>query len=276
MAATAAQPAAPATAAPVLPVPAEAPPSDDTAPKHAEETPAPGSPSDIVVTARVSIPGDPAAELNAVSYQVVQAVDDNVIAPIAHGYEAGVPSPVRSGIANVINNLDEPIVFINFVLQLKFGKAAETLARFAINSTVGIAGLVDVAKRKPFNLPRRSNGLADTLGYYGIGPGPYLFLPLIGATTVRDMLGRIVDLSILPAVGKPFNKPVFALAKGTLSSLTERVERDDLLAKIKESPDPYVAMRTWYLRKRKAEIDVLKGRCVSIDAPPCSDERAAP
>lgn len=213
----------------------------------------------IVVTGREDhAPGDPVEMINVKTFQAVQAVDDAIVAPVAHGYERGVPRPIRDGVSNVINNLDEPIVFVNFLLQFKIGKAFETLGRFAVNSTIGVAGLVDVAKRKPFNLPRRPNGLADTLGYYGIGPGPYLFLPLIGATTVRDMFGRIVDLSLVPAaVGKPLNQPAFALTKGTLSSITERVELDDELRRVKESEDPYVAMREYYLDRRKAEIMAL-------------------
>lgn len=274
-----------ATPTPGLPsqTPAAAPAMDPQAASPAAAPATANLPSadttgrDIVVVRHSGTKADPIAAINAESFQVVQAVDTAVIAPIAHGYEKIVPKPVRSGIHNVLNNLDEPIVFLNFLLQLKPGKAAETFARFAINTTLGVGGLVDVAKRKPFKLPRRSNGLADTLGYYGIGPGPYLFIPLIGATTVRDMLGRMVDLSVVPtAVGKPFNSPTYSLVKGSLASLDDRVERDDLLTGVKQSDDPYGAMRSWYLKKRKAEIDVLKGRCVSIDLPPCSTERAAP
>lgn len=224
--------------------------------------------SAIVVTGRAPVPGDPLESVNATSFEAVQAVDKAVIAPVAHGYEKGMPKPVRSGVHNFLNNLDEPIVFLNFLLQLKPGKAIETLGRFTINSTIGIGGVMDVAKKRPFNLPRRSNGLADTLGYYGVGPGPYLFLPLIGSTTVRDMFGRLVDLAVLPtAVGKPFNQPVVGLAKGATAALDERVENDETLTRIHESDDPYLAMREYYLKKREAEIDVLKGRRASVDSP---------
>jgi phospholipid-binding lipoprotein MlaA len=157
--------------------------------------------------------------------------------------------------------LDEPIVFVNFLLQFKIGKAAETVGRFAINSTIGVAGLFDFAKKHPINLPRRSNGLADTLGYYGVGPGPYLYLPLIGSTTVRDVLGRVADLSLLPAaVGKPFSNPIVSATKGALSSIDDRVENDVILTRVQESGNPYAAMREYYLKKRQAEIDVLKGK----------------
>ena len=205
-------------------------------------------------------PADPLESVNVQTYEVVQAVDDAVIAPVARAYKRGLSDDVRDGIRNAINNIDEPIVFVNFLLQLKIGKALETAGRFAINSTVGVAGIMDVAKKKPFNLPRRSNGLADTLGYYGVGPGPYLFLPLIGPTTVRDVMGRMVDLSVVPmAAGKPFNTPYYALPKGALSALDERARNDEEITERKETADPYVTIREHYLKKRQWEIAVLRG-----------------
>ncbi len=217
----------------------------------------------IVVTAHErASPADPLETVNAVAFDAVQEVDKAIIGPVAHGYMKVVPEPMRDGIHNALNNLDEPIVFVNFLLQLKPGKAVETLGRFVINSTIGIGGLVDVAKRKPFHLPRRSNGLADTLGYYGVKPGPYLFLPLIGSTTVRDLLGRVVDLSLVPtAFGKPFNQPTYSLVKGTLAALDERAQNDEQLDRLhNESDDSYLATRKYYLEKRQAEIDVLRGK----------------
>jgi len=223
--------------------------------------------STIVVTARQGPPrGDPIAVVNEVSFIAVQAVDEAFVAPVAHGYEKGLPEPLRDGIHNALNNLDEPIVLLNFLLQLKIGKALETVGRFTINSTAGVAGLFDVAEKKPFKLPRRSNGLADTLGYYGVGPGPYIFLPLIGSTTVRDVIGRVVDLSLLPAaVGKPFTNPLVSASKGALSSIDDRIENDEILTRIQQSGNPYAAMREYYLKRRQAEIDVLRGKRCNAD-----------
>ena len=248
-------------------IPAEEPLPPDTTTQADPATAMATDKNIIVVTARTGPPpGDPVEAVNEASFIAVQAIDGAIIAPIAQGYKAAVPNPIRDGIHNVINNLDEPIVFVNFLLQLKIGKAFETLGRFAINSTVGIAGLVDVAKKKPFNLPRRSNGLADTLGFYGVGPGPYLFLPVFGSTTIRDLLGRVVDMSLLPtAVGKPFTDPIVSVSKGILSSIDDRVQNDDILTRVQQSGNPYAAMREYYLKKRQAEIDVLKGKRCNAD-----------
>jgi phospholipid-binding lipoprotein MlaA len=239
--------------------------------------PADGAPEDegITVTARLAVPADPLESVNVVSFEAVAAVDDAVVAPVAHGYMKTVPGPVQLGVRNFLNNLDEPVVFVNFLLQHKIGKALETVGRFAINSTVGVAGLIDVAKRKPFRLPRRPNGLGSTLGFYGIPNGPYFFLPLIGPTTLRDMLGRMVDLSVLPtAVGKPFTEPLVTLGKGTLSAIDDRVEADAELRDLRENTaDSYLATRERYLARRKAEIDVLRGKRRSVDDPRPPEKR---
>ena len=224
---------------------------------------------EIVVNARPASPADPVEQFNAISYEAVQAVDEAVVGRVAHAYKASVPKPVRDGVHNVLDNLDEPIVFLNFLLQLKPGKAIETLGRFAINSTIGVAGLFDVARKKPFNLPRRSNGLADTLGYYGVGPGPYLFLPLIGSTTVRDLAARPFDLLLLPALApRPFADSKVALGKASMNALDERDQNDEKLKRLHAASDPYVAQREDYLARRRAEIEVLKGKRKSIWDPP--------
>jgi phospholipid-binding lipoprotein MlaA len=215
---------------------------------------------DIVVRARAhSVPGDPLQEVNAKSFAITQAVDVAVIRPVAMTYQRIVPDPVRSGIRNFINNLREPVAFLNFVLQLKLGKAVETVGRFGINTTVGAAGLFDIARRKPFKLPRRPNGFSNTLGYYGVKSGPFLFLPIVGPTTLRDLLGDNLDRLVLPvAVGKPFNKLYVAIPIGVFSSLDQRAEYDEKLQAIREgSTDPYTARREDYLRSRQNAIDAL-------------------
>jgi phospholipid-binding lipoprotein MlaA len=234
-----------------------------------EEAPTGDEEPAIVVNARQSVPEDPLAKINAQTYAVVQSVDQAIIGPVATAYIKNVPSPARSGIRNFFNNLREPLVAVNFLLQLKPGKAAETVGRFVINTTAGVAGLFDVAKKKPINLPRRSNGFADTMGYYGIKQGAFLFLPILGPTTIRDAIGGGLDGLFLPAtVGKPFNRLTYTLPTGLLSSLGERADFDDQLKKIREeSNDPYTAAREYYLTHRQAEIDVLRGRRANVDSP---------
>lgn len=222
--------------------------------------PAPAAdPSDIVVTARPRSPGDPLQHLNAKSFEATQSVDRAVVGPVALAYQHKVPGPIRIGLRNALKNLHEPVVFLNFLLQHKVGKAGETFGRFAINSTIGAVGLIDIAKRRPFSLPRRPNGLADTLGFYGVKPGPFFFLPLVGPTTLRDFIGNGIDGLLLPtAIGKPFNRLSYTVPTGVLRSLDHRAEFDEQLNKLRnESSDPYIAAREYYLQQRQAEIDAL-------------------
>jgi phospholipid-binding lipoprotein MlaA len=218
---------------------------------------------EIVVTAkgRWEAP-DPFAGVNADSFKVTQKVDSAVMGPAALAYKKKVPGPVRRGIHNFLYNLREPVVFVNFVLQHKIGKAAETVGRFALNTTIGAIGLFDVAKKKPFRLPRRSNGFANTLGYYGVPNGPFLFLPIVGPTTVRDLFGGAVDRIVLPiSLGQGVTDPRFAIPAGALGALDHRAEFDETLHQLHDgAADPYARSRDFYLQRRQAEIDALKGR----------------
>lgn len=265
-----------APAPPVTPVPPVPPvvvptigtiaPPSPGAPATANGQPpaeAPPSPNDIVVTARGEAPpGDPMQEANIASYRAVQSVDRALVAPVATGYQSIIPEPVRDGLGNALRNLSEPVNFLNFLLQFKIGKAAETLGRFVVNTTFGVGGLIDVAKTKPFNLPYRRNGFANTLGFYGVEPGPYFYLPLIGPTTLRDLAGNSIDLLVVPtAVGTPFNRAAYSIPTNVIRQLNDRIENDAEIERLQEeSADPYVETRTLYLEMRQREIDALKGK----------------
>ncbi len=247
-------------------------PPSPVQPERQPPAPAAGL-GEIVVTGRRASPDDPLEEINATSFEVTQTVDKAIVAPVAFAYKEILPRPIRSGLRNFLHNLGEPIVFLNFLLQLNPGRAAETFGRFAINTMLGIAGVVDVAKRKPFNLPYRRNGFANTMGYYGVKPGPYFYLPLVGSTTLRDFIGNRLDQLILPsALGRLIARPKFVIPIAILSELDHRIEFDDELSKIRATRDPYVAQRTHYLRKRQAEIDALRG----VPAPTSGSPPPAP
>jgi phospholipid-binding lipoprotein MlaA len=209
---------------------------------------------------------DPVEQLNAESYRLTQAVDSALVEPVAYAYRDGLPEPIRDGLGNVVRNLGEPSNALNFLLQGKVGKAFETLGRLAINSTLGLGGLFDVAGKSRMNLPYRRNGFANTLGYYGVGPGPYLYLPVTGATTVRDLAGSTLDQLLLPiAVGKPFNRPAYAATYFVVNGLDQRLEFDEELAAIEASDDPYGLRRDTYLERRRRDIAALKGEALPED-----------
>lgn len=264
----AALPALPIAAPPtqnaaVVPIPDAAPPAQDPAK-------APPKSDEIIVSGTNRAPReDPLQALNVQTYAAMQAVDTAIVAPAAIGYQRAIPEPIRAGVRHFFNHITLPVVFLNDLLQLHPGRAAKTLARFAINSTVGIAGLVDVAKRKGINLPYRRNGFANTLGYYGIKSGPFLFVPLIGPTTIRDLVGLLIDRLFLPTVvGKPFNQPAYAVGATLVGSIDYRAEYDAQLRKIQAEANPYAAARANYLKRRQAEIDALHGRVAPVKDDP--------
>lgn len=238
----------------------DGPPPDD-AESNAEGE---GDVSEITVEGTYGPPkSDPMERVNAESYRLTQAVDQALVEPVAYAYRDGLPEPIRDGLGNVVKNLGEPSNALNFLLQGKVGKAFGSLGRLAINSTIGLGGLFDVAG-KGAGIPYRRNGFGNTMGFYGVGPGPYLYLPVTGATSVRDLIGSTLDQALLPfAVGKPFNRPAYAATYFVINGLDQRVEFDEEIAAIRSTDDPYFLRRQTYLAQRRRDIAQLKGQPIS-------------
>ncbi len=249
-----APPATSDTATPATSVGAPAPPVS-------AEPAAPAANAQIVVSGEHKMQKiDPVEGANKVSFQAIEAVDKALIGPVMHIYRDGIPRPVRMGLHNFFFNLTEPVNALNHVLQLHPGRALQTMARFGINSTVGIAGLVDVAKKKPFNIHYRPNGFGNTFGYWGIGPGPYLFLPLVGPTSVRDVIGSLLDNAALPLVFKPLKNYYYVTASGVITELDYRVDIDEGVERVRKTSNVYASYRQAYFRSRFEEIEALHGR----------------
>jgi phospholipid-binding lipoprotein MlaA len=226
-----------------------------------ENDPDPNADSNnIIVRAQSADPlKDPLETINVEAFELTQEIDKALVEPLSRAYEEDMPTPVRMGLRNFLRTLMEPVNALNYLLQLDLGKAVETAGRLAINATLGVGGLVDVAKKEPFNLPYRRNGFANTLGYYGVGPGPFIVLPLVGATSLRDLLGSGIDQSIVPlALGHPFDTPYYAIPAYTINSFEFRIEFDEKISQVRESDDPYYALRESYLCQREADIAALK------------------
>src|SRR5262249_38662037 len=149
------------------------------------------APTDVAI-----LPGDagevsdPFEKMNRFTFERNMRFNHSVIYPAAKAYHNVVPEPVRNSIGNFVSNLNEPFVFANDVLQLRVGAAATTVGRFAINSTVGVGGLFDIAAKQ--KLPQQSGDFGQTLYVWGMRNSPYLVLPVIGPTNVRDLLGTTV------------------------------------------------------------------------------------
>ena len=134
---------------------------------------------------------DPWEGFNRRMYYFNAKADQYVLLPVVAGYKTITPDFVESGISNFFNNLNEVSTFVNSLLQLKISVAGETLGRFALNSTLGLAGLFDVAT--PMGLVEQDEDFGQTLGYWGMDAGPYLVLPLLGPSSLRDATGLAFD-----------------------------------------------------------------------------------
>lgn len=224
--------------------------------------------------------GDPLEGFNRAMFSINDGLDKALYRPIAMGYKHVVPKPVRTGLRNFFSNLTEPVVFLNYLLQFRFGKAARTLVRFTVNSTLGIGGVVDVAGTTDIALPHHDNSFGDTLAYYGVRTGPYLFLPLVGPSTLRDVLGGPIDGAILPvAVGNPFTRPWYQVSSGVVTGLDLRAESDpELRALFAGAVDRYATLRSVWLQNRAAEVAEMhrqKATTPELDDP-LSDPGARP
>ena len=139
---------------------------------------------------------DPWEPLNRNIYEFNAGFDTYVFLPATRAYETVLPSPVRSGVTNVIRNLNEFGVLVNCVLQGKMEKSAITTSRFLINTTFGLGGLMDVASNNP-DLQRQSEDFGQTLGFWGVGNGPYFVMPFLGPSNLRDTVGFGGDFLLL-------------------------------------------------------------------------------
>jgi phospholipid-binding lipoprotein MlaA len=185
--------------------------------------------------------------LNRGIYKFNDIVDKAVIKPVAQGYREVLPGPVRTGVGNFFSNLDDVLVLLNDTLQLKLERSASDFSRLTWNSTLGIFGLVDVAT--PMGLEKHNEDFGQTLGYWGIGNGPYLVLPFLGPSTFRDTAGIVVDWQFDPVVQQK-DIPMRNTAVG-IHTVDNRARFLDTEKVVEEAAlDPYVFVRDGYLQRR--------------------------
>jgi phospholipid-binding lipoprotein MlaA len=197
---------------------------------------------------------DPWEGLNRDLFAIHEGVDQAVLEPVARGYRAITPRPVRSGVRNFLRNLRAPVIFANDVLQGEFRRAGTTAARFGVNTTIGIAGVFDPAER--MGLERHDEDFGQTLAVWGVDSGPYIFVPLMGPTTVRDGAGRIIDIAFDPFTWAEFDEADEVRAGRTvLAALSARESVLDTVDDIRrDSLDPYVTIRSSYSLLRESAI----------------------
>jgi phospholipid-binding lipoprotein MlaA len=202
---------------------------------------------------------DPWEGINRSFMKFTLAVDGVLFAPPVHAYRRHTPQVIQTAIRNVVYNLYEPRTFANDVLQLRFRKAGETTIRFAANSTVGLGGMIDVAGRT--GLPGHEADFGQTLGRWGVGTGPYLFVPFYGPSNIRDGFGKLAD-----AIGDPVAWTIggidttFGQVRAGVNVAQGRVDIDDTLQALRtDTADPYATLRSGYSQNRAFMVDQAKG-----------------
>jgi len=203
---------------------------------------------------------DPLEPTNRVFYEINDGIDTVVMRPLAQGYRAVVPEPVRQGVHNLLTNMGTPVVFANDLLQNKPTRAGDSFMRFLINTTIGVGGIIDVAK--DLGYPYHDTGFGTTLALWGANEGPFLFLPVLGPSNPRDLMGFGVDMVTDPWfwVGNGgLGKKIFDWSRMGLSALDARSRFLDDVDNIKKTAlDPYATFRSLYRQRRNAEIEAAR------------------
>lgn len=195
---------------------------------------------------------DPLEGFNRAMYTFNEKFDTYLLKPVAKGYRAVVPTPVRQGVSNFFGNLREPMVMVNDALQGKFKHAASDLGRFVTNSTLGILGIFDVASR--MGLEKRNEDFGQTLAVWGVAEGPYLVLPFLGPSGIRDGVGLAGDYYTYPPTYMEETSTAWKLfALDTVDARTRYLDAGDILYEA-AGDDPYTFVREAYRQRRRSLI----------------------
>lgn len=194
---------------------------------------------------------DPFEKFNRAMYDSNTVIDKYTLGPVSRGYSKVVPKPIQSCVTNVFQNLSVPYTAVNNLLQGKFKAAGQDVCRFVINSTVGLGGCIDVASKA--KIPKHNEDFGQTLGKWGVKPGAYVMLPLLGPSNIRDTLAMPVDFFANPLGYKKFIK--IRNYTTLLKVVDTRVQLQGTLDLIDEvALDKYTFMRDAWSQKREADV----------------------
>lgn len=194
---------------------------------------------------------DPWEGFNRKVFAFNETVDKYVAKPLAEGYQYVTPQPVDDSVTHFFSNLGELLVIANDVGQLKLGQAASDTARFLVNTTVGFFGVFDVASH--IGLEKHNEDFGQTLGYWGVGSGPYLVLPILGPSTLRDSSGLLFDYEY--GYGISDVASTTAETYGGYALYGADLRADLIASEGLISGDKYTFMRSFYLQRREYLIN---------------------
>lgn len=196
-------------------------------------------------------PRDPLEPFNRGMYQLNDAVDRAVVKPVATVYHDVLPSPVRTGVTNFFANLQDAWSIVNNALQFKGEAAGNSLVRFGVNTFLGLGGVLDIASE--MQIERSTEDFGQTLGYWGVSAGPYVVLPLLGPSTLRDTLASPVDAYGNVVAGVDHTSTRNALtAVNLLNRRSRLLEASNVLDQV--ALDPYTFTRDAFLQRRQNAV----------------------
>ena len=202
-------------------------------------------------TANMGTPGDPLERVNRATHRFNDAIDRNVLKPVATGYRNHVPQLIQNGIDNVLEHLAFPTTIVNDFLQLKVKDGLIDLGRFAVNTTLGLAGILDPASA--FGIPRNDEDFGQTLGRWGVPSGPYLVLPLLGPSTVRDAPSIVAD-GYTDIRTRAHLNDTQQWSLGALSMVHRRAELLPFDPSFDAAYDRYAFIRNAWLQRREYQV----------------------
>lgn len=208
------------------------------------------NPNDHVAVQTYAEANDPLEPFNRTMFDFGNFLDRLIVKPVATMYDGAVPGPARKGIHNALNNLRTPIILANDVLQGEFDQAGITLARFGINTTVGVAGLMDPATKLGY--PRHDDDFGITLAVHGVQEGPYLYLPFVGPAPPRDLIGKIVDAFFDPMTYVGGTAPTVQYVVNGIDMRANNIQTLDQIQR--SSIDFYATIRSLYRQQRAHDI----------------------
>lgn len=195
---------------------------------------------------------DPLEGFNRAMYSFNDTLDRYFLRPVAKGYRYVTPSFVRQGASNFFSNLYEPINMVNNLLQGKVGSGLSDLGRFAVNSTIGIYGLFDIASL--MGLEKHDEDFGQTLAVWGVGEGPYLVLPILGPRNFRDAFGEVPDYYLYPTTYMEDRRTAGWLTGARIIVTREQLlDATDILEQA-AGDDPYVFVREAYRQRRRSQV----------------------
>ncbi len=214
---------------------------------------------------------DPIEDLNRSIFAFNQDFDKYLLNPLAEVYDEGLPEPLKDRVHSFLSNLNVPLTFVHDVLQAEGEQSIDSLARFLINTTLGLGGLFDPASEL-FDLQPHTSDFGQTLGKYGVDEGAYVMIPILGPSNIRDFTGKVLDFIIDPFnyLARREHASYLIYTRTGTSAIDARANSKALWTRVNNAHDPYTTLRSIYRQNR--EFMIQGDTVIGLDSPRPSEQ----